>query len=217
MRFYLITGNRRGLGAALTAELKACGQRVSGCSLGGGVDVADFAQVEAWARGILATEGPPDVLINNAGVVTPLKPLWEQEPEDVRRLLQVNVAGSFHVIRAFLPSMIERGSGLVINFSSGWGRTTSPRVAPYCASKWAIEGMTGALSRELPRGLAAVSLDPGTINTEMLQVAMGSGVARHFPAPALWAKVAAPFIMGLGPQHNGQALSVPKVSQAQCH
>lgn len=66
-------------------------------------------------------------------------------------------SGVMHVVRAFLPAMIERRRGVVVNFSSGWGTSTSPYVASYCASKHAIEGLTGALAQELPEGLAAVN------------------------------------------------------------
>ena len=78
-----------------------------------------------------------------------------------------NIKGVASVIRYFTPAMIDRGTGVIVNFSSGWGRSTSPEVAPYCATKWAIEGLTGALSQELPAGLAAVALNPGVIDTDM--------------------------------------------------
>jgi NAD(P)-dependent dehydrogenase (short-subunit alcohol dehydrogenase family) len=81
-------------------------------------------------------------------------------------------------------------------------------VAPYCASKWAIEGLTRALAQELPRGLAAVPLNPGIIDTEMLRSCFG-GDAAGYPSPPKWAEKAVPFLLELGPRHNGQALTVP--------
>jgi len=66
------------------------------------------------------------------------------------------VKGTANVIRYFVPDMVRRKSGVIVNFSSGWGRSTDAEVAPYCASKWAIEGLTQALSQELPSGMAAV-------------------------------------------------------------
>ena len=78
-RLFIITGNRRGLGAALSQELKDRGQRVVGCSSASEppfrVDVSHEQQVQAWAAHVLTTEGVPDVVINNAATVTPLKPL----------------------------------------------------------------------------------------------------------------------------------------------
>jgi NAD(P)-dependent dehydrogenase (short-subunit alcohol dehydrogenase family) len=79
--------------------------------------------------------------------------------------------------------MIRRGSGVIVNFSSGWGRSVSAEVAPYCASKWAVERLTRALAEELPSGLAAVPLNPGIINTEMLQSCFGAD-AQNYPEPA---------------------------------
>jgi NAD(P)-dependent dehydrogenase (short-subunit alcohol dehydrogenase family) len=96
---------------------------------------------------------------------------------------------------------------VIVNFSSGWGRSVSPEVAPYCASKWAIEGLTKALAAELPEGMAAVPLNPGVIDTDMLRKCWGDGAAAHSNA-AKWAETAAPFILGLGPRHNGQSVSV---------
>jgi NAD(P)-dependent dehydrogenase (short-subunit alcohol dehydrogenase family) len=97
---------------------------------------------------------------------------------------------------------------MVVNFSSGWGRSTDAEVAPYCATKWAIEGLTRALAQELPAGMAAVPLNPGIINTEMLRNCFG-GSASSYPSPEEWAKRAVPFLLSLGGQHNGQPLTAP--------
>ena len=214
MALVVITGNRRGLGAALTKELERLGHTVVGCSASASgpdqVDVSERDEVEGWARRVLAQWGAPDYLVNNAAVVTPLAPLWEQSASDVEQILRVNILGVSNVLAAFVPAMLERGQGVIVNISSGWGRTTSPRVAPYCASKWAIEGLTRSLAQELPKGVGAVTLDPGTINTDMLAKAFGPA-SRHYPDPADWAKVAAPFLLSIQATHNGRALSVPKV------
>jgi NAD(P)-dependent dehydrogenase (short-subunit alcohol dehydrogenase family) len=87
----------------------------------------------------------------------------------------------------------------------------SPEVAPYCASKYAIEGLTQALAEELPAGLAAVPLNPGIINTAMLRQCWAD-TAASFPSPEAWAKVAAPFLLGLGRKDNGRSLTVPEVA-----
>jgi NAD(P)-dependent dehydrogenase (short-subunit alcohol dehydrogenase family) len=103
--------------------------------------------------------------------------------------------------------MIERKQGVIVNFSSGWGRSTSPEVSGYCASKWAIEGLTQALAQELPNGMAAVPLNPGIIDTEMLRSCFGSSAA-SYPKPEEWAKRAVPFILRIGPCDNGRSLTV---------
>src|SRR5262249_47620774 len=135
-------------------------------------------------------------------------PLWDVPADEFDRLIDVNIKGVANVIRAFVPAMIARGSGVIVNFSSGWGRSTSPEVAPYCASKYAIEGLTLALAQELPRGLAAVPLNPGIIDTEMLRSCFGDGAA-SYPSPQRWAEKAVPFLLGLGLRHNGQSLTAP--------
>src|SRR6266478_3648029 len=87
------------------------------------------------------------------------------------------------------PDLLINNAGIIINISSGWGRSVSSDVAPYCASKWAIEGLTQALAEELPRGMAAIPLDPGVIDTDMLRSCFG-GRASRFPAPKDWAEKA---------------------------
>jgi NAD(P)-dependent dehydrogenase (short-subunit alcohol dehydrogenase family) len=104
--------------------------------------------------------------------------------------------------------MVRRRRGVIVNFSSGWGRSTSPEVATYCATKWAIEGLTRALAEELPAGMAAVPLNPGVINTEMLQSCFGAD-ASGYPSPQDWAKRAVPFLLKLRDKDNGRALTVP--------
>ncbi len=123
-------------------------------------------------------------------------------------MIDVNIKGVANVIRHFVPAMIARGSGVVVNLSSGWGRSTAPEVAPYCATKWAIEGLTAAMAQELPRGLAAVAVNPGIIDTDMLRSCFGES-ASGYPSPSRWAEAAVPFLLGLGPKDNGKPMTVP--------
>jgi NAD(P)-dependent dehydrogenase (short-subunit alcohol dehydrogenase family) len=106
--------------------------------------------------------------------------------------------------------MIKKHHGLIVNFSSGWGRSADKEVAPYVATKWAVEGLTQALAMELPDGLAVVALNPGVINTDMLQSCFGESAA-HYPSASRWADRAVPFILKLDVNDNGQALSVPEM------
>jgi len=220
----LITGVTRGLGRALAEWYIAHGHTVIGCGRGAEqildlrfghgaphrfdiVNVAEAAKVDVWSETVSASHGAPDVLINNAALMNHPAPLWQVPAEEFKRLIDVNVTGMFNVIRAFLPAMVERGSGTVVNFSSGWGRSVSPEVAPYCASKYAVEGLTKALAEELPKGMAAVPLNPGVIDTDMLRQAWGDSAGSYGKA-AEWAEVAAPFILQIGPKDNGRSLSV---------
>ena len=120
----------------------------------------------------------------------------------------MNLKGTVNVIRNFLPNMIKKHHGLIVNFSSGWGRSADKDVAPYVATKWAIEGLTQALSMEIPPGLGVVALNPGIINTDMLRSSFG-GSAKSYPSPEEWAKVAVPFLSKLGSDDNGKPLTVP--------
>ncbi len=218
-----ITGATRGLGYAMARGFAERGHAVAGCgrsrerieALRGELgsphlfEVVDVAGdgVDAWAAAVVERLGAPDLLINNAGLINRPAALWEVPAEELSRVVDVNLKGSCRVIRAFLPAMIERGSGVVVNFSSGWGRSTSPEVAPYCATKWAIEGLTRALAQELPAGLAAVAVNPGVIRTDMLVEVWGEA-ADAYPPPERWAERAVPFLLGLGARHNGRSLDV---------
>jgi NAD(P)-dependent dehydrogenase (short-subunit alcohol dehydrogenase family) len=173
------------------------------------VDVSDDAAVGKWAKALLADGEPPDLLLNNAAVVNGNAVLWEVPADEFSRVIDVNIKGIFHVLRHFLPAMVKREQGVIVNFSSGWGRSTSPEVAPYCATKYAVEGLTQALAQELPHGMCAVPLNPGIINTDMLQSCFGDN-ADSYPTPEKWAKKAVPFLLGIGPKDNGQPLSVPQ-------
>jgi NAD(P)-dependent dehydrogenase (short-subunit alcohol dehydrogenase family) len=225
MKHVVITGVSRGLGRAAALRFAADGWTVSGCGTDAAAleslaqelgtthlthvcDVTDPDAVTEFAAIACQRFGAPDLLLNNAATINPNKPLWEVTADEFGRVIDVNLKGVHHVIRAFLPAMILRGSGVVVNFSSGWGRSTSADVAPYCATKWGIEGLTAALAQELPHGLATVALNPGVIDTRMLRSCFGED-AGSYPTPETWAKIAVPFIASLGTQHNGHALTVP--------
>jgi NAD(P)-dependent dehydrogenase (short-subunit alcohol dehydrogenase family) len=186
------------------AEALAPGHCIQAC------DVTDPAAVAAFASASIGRYGPADLLLNNAATINPNKPLWEVGAEEFGRVIDINLKGVHLVIRSFLPAMLERGSGVVVNFSSGWGRSTAPEVAPYCATKWGIEGLTAALAQELPAGLAAIALNPGIIDTRMLRSCFGEG-AGSYPSPEMWAGAAVPFLQSLHARHNGKALTVPEI------
>ncbi len=108
------------------------------------LDVTHDLAVKAWADRVIAEHGPPDLLINNAALINRNAPLWAVPAAEFDHVIDVNIKGVVNVIRHFAPAMIARGSGVIANLSSGWGRSTAPEVAPYCATKWAIEGLTRA-------------------------------------------------------------------------
>lgn len=169
-------------------------------------------QVEKWAKHVYAEVGVPDLLINNASIVNQNRAVIDLAPSEFAMVMNVNVNGVFHVIRAFLPYMVERArGGIMVNISSYWGRYGEAMLAPYCASKFAIEGLTQSLAAELPQGMAAVALDPGgSIDTSMLRSCSPDEVAAA-PNPEAWSHVAVPYILGLGLEANGKSLTCPPV------
>jgi len=171
-------------------------------------DVASDSAVAQFASAVLDAHGPPDLLLNNAAIINANAPLWEVPAQDFSEVIDINIKGVTNVIRHFLPAMIERGSGIVINLSSGWGRSTSPEVAPYCATKYAIEGLSSALAQELPSGLAAAAMSPGVIDTDMLRSCFGVDSSLHEDAES-WAVRAVPFLAALDLTCNGVALTAP--------
>jgi NAD(P)-dependent dehydrogenase (short-subunit alcohol dehydrogenase family) len=224
-KLIVITGVTQGLGRAMTEEFVQRGHTVLGCGRSQkqieklkaafgkphdfhSVDVSSNEAVQSWANVCLSTHGPPDLLLNNAGVINRNARLWEVPAEEFSNVIDVNLKGTANVIRHFVPAMVRRKTGVIVNFSSGWGRSTDAEVAPYCATKWGIEGLTLALAQELPSSMAAVPLNPGIINTQMLQSCFGSS-ASSYPSPAEWAKRAVPFLLELGPDDNGKQLTAP--------
>lgn len=220
----VVTGATRGLGRALVGEFVALGHVVVGCGRSKehcallreeypppnsftALDVSDDAAVSAWAHSVLEDHDTPDLVINNAALMNDPAPLWEVSAEEFGTLMDVNVDGTVHVIRAFVPAMLDAGRGIIANLSSGWGRSTSPEVAPYCASKFAVEGLTKALAQELPAPLCAVAVSPGVVNTDMLEQAWGAGAADH-PGAESWGPGAAEFFLSLDRSHNGRSLTV---------
>lgn len=224
-RVIVMTGATRGCGRAMVERFIEAGHTVVGCgrseslvaelraTYGGPhrfdtVDVANDRQVRDWAESVTTAGLVPDLLLNNAALMNQTAPLWEVPAAEFEAVVRVNIIGTANVIRHFVPAMVERERGVIVNFSSGWGRCTAPEVAPYCATKYAVEGLTLALAQELPRGMAAVPLNPGIINTEMLQLCWADG-ANSYPSPEQWSQRAVPFLLGLGAKDNGKSLNVP--------
>lgn len=221
----VLTGVSRGLGLAMAAGFIEAGHTVYGCARSAksltelrsrwpephrfhAVDVADDAAVSQWAQEVLAEAGSVELVVNNAALMNVPAPLWQVPPAEMQALVDVNIVGVVNVIRNFVPSMVARKSGVIVNFSSGWGRSTSPEVAPYCATKWAIEGLSQALAQELPEGMAAVAFNPGIIDTDMLRTAWGEG-AGSYPKAEAWAQRVVPYLLGIGPAENGRPLKAP--------
>ncbi len=226
-KIIVVTGVTRGLGRAMVDGFIASGHTVIGIGRSESkiaelavlypdhsftvADTADLTSVSGWAVHVLEHVGVPDIVVNNAGVINRNAPLWQVPAEEFANVVDVNIKGVYHVIQQFCPAMIKNGGGVFVNFSSGWGRSVSSDVAPYCASKWAIEGLSQALAADFTatnaRGMVSVALNPGIIHTDMLSSCFGDQAA-SFTKPADWVKSAVPLILGILPSDNGGALTV---------
>ena len=145
-RTIVITGITRGIGRGLVEEFDRLGHKIIGCgrsvdqvselqnALGSdhhfsAVDVTDDALVADWASKMLQAHGAPDLLINNAAIINRNSPLIDVPVSEFDAVIDINIKGVANVSRHFVPAMIERNQGVIVNLSSGWGRSTSPDVA----------------------------------------------------------------------------------------
>lgn len=223
---FVITGITGGIGLALTRRLLRDGHRVHGCGRredplaeterdrSGNrygyhqLDIMDFEALRHWANEMDSAGQTPDYLIHNAALIHGNAHLWEIDRDRLKTVIDVNIMGTFNVLQAFLPSMLKQRRGIIITLSSGAGRMGIGHISGYCATKWAVEGLTKSLAEELPAGMAAIPMSPGMVNTDMLRTNFGEQ-AGNYQSPEDWADVAAPFILGLDASQTGQSLTVP--------
>jgi NAD(P)-dependent dehydrogenase (short-subunit alcohol dehydrogenase family) len=153
------------------AEIKSRGGKVITALL----DVSNWDMVEWTAKQIEAALGPIDMLINNAGVLEPLGKLWETDPEEWTRLIDINLSGAYYCLRAVLPGMVKRDRGAVINISSGAATNAAPYWTAYATSKAALDHLTRTLAVDL-KGTAvrAYALHPGITETSMQTALRGA-------------------------------------------
>jgi 2-dehydro-3-deoxy-L-rhamnonate dehydrogenase (NAD+) len=167
-RTALVTGGASGLGAASAARLRADGLTVTTLDLRGEADVLADVTDEAALRRVAAQVGPVDVLVNSAGIVGANKPLLETTTEEWRRVFDVNVLGTVHAMRIFVPGMRERGWGRVVNFASIAGKDGNPNLPIYSASKAAVIALTKSAGKELATsGVLVNAIAPAVIATPM--------------------------------------------------
>ena len=222
-----ITGATQGLGLEMARWFISKGHTVVGCGRSATkieqlsqqyrtngtakfsvVDITCDDTVQKWAQESVNKFGPPTFLLNNAGFANGNANLWEVPQVDFDKVMDINIKGPANVIRHFVPAMVKAKRGVIVNFSSGWGRSVAPLVAPYCATKWAIEGLSKALALELPAPMVCVPLNPGTINTSMLETVFGQQRASVQQSPEEWAQRACPYILSIDRLQNGSSLAV---------
>jgi 3-oxoacyl-[acyl-carrier protein] reductase len=164
----LVTGGGSGLGAAVADRLRSDGLFVTTLDLAGPADVTADVTDEGALRKLAGSIGPVDVLINSAGIVGPNKPLVETTAEEWRRVLDVNVIGTVNTLRIFVPGMVERSWGRVVNIASMAGKDGNPNLSAYSASKAAVIGLTKSVGKELATtGVIVNAIAPAVIATPM--------------------------------------------------
>ncbi|AQQ31064.1 MULTISPECIES: oxidoreductase [Burkholderia cepacia complex] len=179
----LITGVSSGFGRALAQEALAAGHTVVGTVRGAQaardfealspqaavarvLDVTEFERIDGVVADIEANVGPVDVLVNNAGYGH--EGIMEEAPlDEMRRQFDVNVFGAVAMMKAVVPFMRKRRRGRILNITSMGGHITMPGIAYYCGSKFALEGISETLGKELePFGIAVTAVAPGSFRTD---------------------------------------------------
>lgn len=187
-RVVLVTGSSRGIGAEVAVKAASEGatvavhyarsldkggttlERVRAAGAEGEAfraDIADGPQAEALVAQVIDRFGRIDGLVNNAGL-TQVSPFLEITPEVWDAVIRTDLSAAFHTCRAALPSMLERGSGSIVNIASRLGQMGITETAAYSAAKAGLIGLTRSLARELgPKGVRVNAVAPGVVITDM--------------------------------------------------
>lgn len=193
----LVTGASRGIGAAAVRKLAGYGANVvlaarstgaiealaNELNAGGhearaiACDVANYMDVDKAVTLAVETFGSLDILVNNAGLIDPIARLADSDPDDWNQVIDVNVKGVYHGMRAAIPQMERQCNGAIINISSGAATGALEGWSHYCASKAAALSLTKCGHKEVgDRGIRVVGLSPGTVATEMQVSIKASGI-----------------------------------------
>lgn len=204
----VITGASRGIGAAAAqifgragakvallarseAAVKPLVAKLGADAMAFACDVAQAASVAAAMAAVIARRGRIDVLINNAGVITPIARIADADPADWGAAIDINLKGVFHGMRCAIPIMRAQGGGTILTVSSGAAHNPLEGWSAYCASKSGAAMLTRAAHlEEAVHGLRIMGLSPGTVATDMQKIIKASGVnpvsqldpAVHIPA-----------------------------------
>lgn len=182
----VVTGGAQGLGFAMAQRILASGAKVSlwdrdravldkaVAALGDGasskvVDITDLPGLERVHGEVEAEVGPVSILVNSAGIAGTNAPLEDYDPEEWRRVVEINLNGTFYVNKVVIPSMKARNYGRIVNISSVAGKEGNPNLSAYSAAKAGVIGLTKSLGKELARHDIAVNcITPATAKTRIL-------------------------------------------------
>jgi NAD(P)-dependent dehydrogenase (short-subunit alcohol dehydrogenase family) len=190
-RISVVTGSAMGIGREIALRLARDGsdivivdiekesaqevlkeiQSVGRKSLFFEVDVTQWDQVKAMVDQVLENFNRVDILINNAGIVGPVAPVWEYQVEDWDRVMETNMKGTFLCCKAVIPSMLKRKRGRIVNIASISGKEGNPNMCAYSSSKAAVIAFTKALGKEVAHYNIIVNcIAPALIETRMLDM-----------------------------------------------
>ena len=193
----IITGASRGIGAAAARYLAEHGahvtlaarsasdiEKIAAELVAGGhsaiaqaCDVANWDSVSATVDAAVSAFGTVDAIVNNAGLIDPIARLGDSDPAAWAQVVDVNLKGVYYGIRAVLPIMLERGSGTILNISSGAATGVLEGWSHYCSTKAAVLSLTRMVEKEYgAAGIVSVGLSPGTVATEMQVQIKASGI-----------------------------------------
>jgi len=209
-KIVLVTGTSRGIGKAVADAFQHAGAHVIGVARSQGCDVSNEEHVERLFKSIQRRHQTLHVLVNNAGVLTPRKPIAEVTAHEWDETMAVNLRGVFLCTRAALRLMLRQRSGLIINLTSGVGRRAAPEWGPYAVSKWGVEGLTKVVAEEVQSTkIKIVAINPGPTRTPMRALAYPDEDPRNLKTPAELGK----FFVGLATGEikfaNGDSLDYP--------
>lgn len=230
----LITGGSRGLGLVMARQLVDEGARVAICSrhgdevtravnelqgsggivLGVECDVAEAREFDAFVALVEQELGPIDVLINNAGVIQ-VGPGDEMTTEDYQRAMDIHFAAPLHAMQRLSPAMRRRGTGRIVNIASIGGQFSAPHLLPYCASKFALVGLSQGMRAELARdGVYVTTVCPGLMRTGSHRHALFKG--RHRQEYAWFSLSASAPLLSMGAERAaGRILNAARYGRAQ--
>lgn len=136
------------------------------------VDVSDRSAIEKAAQNVLEEHGTVDILINNAGIVV-ASYFWEHTNDQIEKTMRINSEALMYICRAFLPGMMEKREGRIVNMASAAGLISNPKMSVYCASKWAVNGWSDSLRLELEQqgyhNICVTTVTPGYVDTGMFK------------------------------------------------
>ncbi len=196
----LVTGASRGIGRALVTALAARGVRVIAtardraklddleklankhdrrvCVMEGDIALAETAKRLVHAS--ISTFGGLDIVINNAGLINQPAPIERVSHDEWRSIVDVNILGVTSVCREAIGALRQRAGGIIVNLSSYWGHVGEAEFGPYCASKFAVEGLSQSLAKEVKKDqIIVVAVRPGMVVTDMLEIATRGNTEGH--------------------------------------